>query len=105
MYMHNFLLLGRSVQDAETLKTKKDKVFAKFSVAVNEYMGKDKEERAYFYDVLVFGKTAAKAVEHIKKGDIVFIQGRPDADAYISKKDKEAKGKITVLANDWKVIK
>jgi len=100
-----FMMVGRATKDAESLKSKTDKIFAKFTVAVNEYQGKDKEDKAYFYDVLVFGKSAPKVVEKIKKGDRVFVQGRPEVDAYISKKDKEAKGSISVIASTWEVFK
>lgn len=31
--------------------------------------------------------------------------GKPDLDVYISSKDNEAKGQITVLADSWKVLK
>jgi single-stranded DNA-binding protein len=96
---------GRAVADAETLKTKKDKIFTKFTVAVNEYLGEDKGEKAYFYDVLIFDKTAAVAKEKIKKGDNLFIQGRPEVNAYLSKKDKKPKGSISVIANEWRVMK
>jgi len=105
MNIHHLFLVGRATKDAETLKTKADKIFSKFSVAVNEYKGKDIEEKVYYYDVLVFGNTAAKAKEHIKKGDAIIVQGRPEANAYIPKDGKEPKAKITVLAESWKVLK
>ena len=105
MNMHTLVLLGRATKDAEVLTSKAKTKYTKFSVAVNEYNSKTKEEKPYYYDVLVFGKTAEKAVEHVKKGDTVMVQGRPEADAYISKKDNEAKGSIKVMADSWKVLK
>jgi single stranded DNA-binding protein len=105
MSLHTMLLVGRSTKDAETLTSKSEKVFAKFSLAVNDYLGKEKGEVAHFYDILIFDKSAATAKEKIKKGDLVFIMGRPEVDAYISKKDDEPKGVISVIAETWKVIK
>src|SRR5690606_21303690 len=87
MNMHQIMLVGRATKDAEELETKAGKKFAKFSVAVNEYKGKDKEEETYFYDLLIFGPTSDGAVKAVKKGDIVTAMGKPSVEAYISKKD------------------
>lgn len=105
MTSHQIFVVGRATKDAEELSSKAKKKYAKFSVAVNEYFGKDKEEKSYFYDVLVFGKSAANVKEKVKKGDMVIISGKPEADAYISKKDNEPKSSITILADSWKVLK
>lgn len=103
--MHHLILLGRSTKDAEENTSKSGKSYAKFSVAVNEYNAKDKSEKVYFYDIVVFGKKSEKVAEFVKKGDLVMVQGRPEVDAYISKKDEEAKGLIKVVAESWKVLK
>ena len=102
--MHQIILVGRSTKDAEEIKAKSKKSFAKFSLAVNEYRGKDLDEKVYFYDVLVFGKGVESVIKTIKKGDLVTVMGKPEVDAYISK-DKEAKGTITVLADSWRALK
>ncbi len=105
MTSHQIFVVGRATKDAEELSSKAKKKYAKFSVAVNEYLGKDKEEKSYFYDVLVFGKTSKNVAEKIKKGDLVVISGKPEAEAYISKKDNEPKSVITIMADSWKVLK
>lgn len=105
MNMHQLILVGRATKDAEEVKSKSDKSFAKFSVAVNEFRGKGIDEKAYFYDVLVFGKSAESAVKNVKKGDVVMAMGKPEIDVYISAKDSEAKGQITLFADSWKVLK
>lgn len=105
MNMHQIILLGRATKDSEEIKGKNKKGFAKFSVAVNEFRGKDKEEKVYFYDVLVFGEGSKNVVKNVKKGDTVMVMGKPEVDVYLSKKDNEPKGGITVLADSWKVLK
>lgn len=105
MNVHQLILLGRATRDAEVITGKNKKNFAKFSLAVNEYKGKDTEAKTYYYDVLVFGQTADKVAENIKKGDTVMAIGKPEIDAYISKVDQEAKAGITLLAESWKVLK
>ena len=96
-------LAGRATKDAELLKSKSDKEFAKFSLAVKEYNAKTKEEKVTYFDIVVFGKTATKAFERVKKGDMVIIQGKPEVNAYLSK-DAEAKASISVLADSWQVL-
>lgn len=103
MYLQQSIVLGRATKDAEVLESKGGKKYAKFSVAVNEYLGKDKEEKTTFYDALVFNKTSENA-DLIKKGDLVLLEGRPDVDPYISK-EGEAKASLLIYAEKWRVLK
>ncbi len=105
MDMQHLFLVGRATKDAEEFTSKSEKKFSKFSLAINEYNAKTKEENATFYDVLVFGKMSEKVVEKVKKGDRIMVQGRPEVEAYLSKKGKEPKASISVIAEDWKVMK
>lgn len=104
MYMQQFLLLGRATKDPELLESKKKKKFAKFSLAVNEYKKEDQEETAVFYDVVVLNKTAKKLSELLKKGDLILLKGKPECEAYMSK-ENQPKAKITMLADEWQLIK
>jgi len=103
--MQTLILLGHTTKDAESIPTKKKTNFTKFCVAVNDFNPNTKEEKSVFYDVLVFGKQADAAFERVKKGDMVMVVGKPDADAYISKITNEPKAQVTVLAESWKVLK
>ncbi len=105
MNIHQIVLLGRATRDSEELTSKDEKKYAKFCIAVNDFNGKTKEEKTTFYDVLVFGNSVDSAVEKVKKGDPVMVMGRPEAEAFISKKDNEPKVSITVVSESWKVIK
>jgi len=106
MNIHTIIILGRATKDGEIIKSKSGKNdFAKFSVAVNEYIASKKEEKSYFYNVLVFGNTASKVVELIKKGDVVMVHGRPEVSAFLPKKSKEPKAEINVISESWKVLK
>ena len=95
--------MGRATKDAEVLDSKEGKKYARFTIAVNEYLGKDKDQKTYFYNCLIFNKTSDQA-EKIKKGDLVMVDGRPEVDAYLSN-EGEAKGNIVVIAHKWKVLK
>jgi single-strand DNA-binding protein len=105
MDMQKLILVGRAVKDAETFDTKKGKKFAVFTLAVNRYLGKEKGQEATFYDCVMFNdKTAEKVTERVKKGDVVLVEGRPDAEAYLSK-ENEPKAKLKVIVDDWQALK
>jgi len=103
MNLQQLLLMGRATKDAEVLDSKEGKKYARFSLAVNEYLTKTKESKSYFYNILIFNKTSINA-EKIKKGDLVMVDGRPEVDAYLSN-EGEIKGNIVVVANKWKLLK
>lgn len=105
MNMQTLILVGRATRDGEEFVSKKEKKFSKFSLAVNEYKGKDAEEKVTFYDVVVFGKLSEKVAERVNKGDLVMVIGKPEVEAYISKKDNEPKGVLNVVAESWNVVK
>ncbi len=107
MDMQKLLLVGRVTRDAEVISAKSGKDFVSFGLAVNRYITKDKEvsQETTFYEVLSFGENKVKAAEEkVKKGDLVFLEGRPEADAYLGK-DGTAKASLKVFADNWQVIK
>ncbi len=105
MNMQKLILLGRATKDAELIDAKSGKQFAVFSLAVNRYLGKERGEEVQFYDCVVFSKKdVEKAGTLIKKGDLVAVDGRPEAEAYLSK-EGEPKARLRVVTDDWQLIK
>lgn len=102
MDLQQLMLLGRATRDSEQLSSKEGKKYAKFGLAINEYRGKDREEKTTFYEILIFNKSAEKS-DKVKKGALVMIHGRPEVDAYLSKTG-EAKANLVVFADKWRVI-
>ncbi len=130
MNVQQILVVGRATKDAENLKSASGKVYAKFAIAVNEYKstkekakGKSKTDshgpqdknvkespeenngEATFYDIVIFGKRSEKVAGIVKKGDLVAVTGKPEYSAYISKKDNIAKSSVSVIADQWTVVK
>lgn len=94
-------ILGRSVGDAQRQVSKAGKEFTKLTVAINE---KSKNEmKSTFYNVIIFEKTP-KAAELIKKGDSVFVAGKPEEDVYINEAG-EAKIYHNVVADNWQLVR
>lgn len=104
--MQKLLLAGRATKDAEIIEGKKGN-FAIFSIAVNRVTSKDGEKgkEVSFYDIVCFGEERAKIVEtFVKKGDLLFIEGRPEIEVFTGK-DKKPKAQFKVIADQWQVIK
>ena len=105
MNMQKLILLGRATKDAELVDAKSGKQFVAFSLAVNRYLGKERGEETHFYDCVIFPKKdAAEKAEKIKKGDLVAAEGRPEAEAYLSK-EGEPRARLKVIVDDWQAIK
>lgn len=107
MDMQRIMLAGHVTKDAELISSKAGTNFAVFTLAVNRAFSKDteKQREANFYDIICFGEERAKVIESkVKKGDLVFVEGRPEAEAYTDKSG-EPKAAIKVIVDTWQVIK
>lgn len=91
-------LMGRTTAEPTRLEDKNGKDYYKFSVAVNEFNSKTKEKSASFFSVLCFLNSTKTVAKNLVKGDIVFVTGKPEVNAYESK-DGELKAEMQVLAN------
>jgi len=72
-------IIGHLGRDPEVRYTPEGTAVAKLAVATNEtWKDKDgeKQERTEWHRVVLFGKVAEIAAEYLKKGSMVYIQGR-----------------------------
>ena len=78
--INKVILIGRLTADPELRPTAKGGWVANLRVATNAYVGKDDEgnskEQTEFFNLVVFGRTAEVAGEYLKKGRLVFAEGR-----------------------------
>lgn len=104
MSHHQVTLVGRATADTKLIQPEGKREFASFSVAVNNYLGKDKPEDTTFYECLVFGKKQVQAAgEKVRKGDMVMVTGRPSISAYLTKK-QEPKSSVKVMVTNWQSL-
>jgi single-strand DNA-binding protein len=72
-------IIGHLGRDPEVRYTPEGTAVAKLAVATNEtWKDKDgeKQERTEWHRVVLFDKTAEIAAEYLKKGSLVYLQGR-----------------------------
>ena len=73
------IIVGTLGQDPETRYTANGSAVVNLSVATNEsWKGKDgnKQERAEWHRIVIFGKLAEIAEQYLKKGSQVYLEGR-----------------------------
>lgn len=97
MNQQNLTLLGRATKEPEVIESKTGKEFTKFSVAINRFRPQAEENDVTFYDVVSFGRQPRAVARKVKKGDVIFVSGTPQLQAYMSKAG-EPKAKITINA-------
>ena len=73
-------LIGNLAADPEVKATPKGVYVANLRLATNTYAGKDEEgngkEETEFHNLVVFGKRAEFAGEYLRKGRLLYAEGR-----------------------------
>lgn len=84
-------VIGNIGKDPEVKGLKNGGRVANFSVAVNEYRGKDTEAITHWYNVVAWGENA-ETVANLGKGDRVVVVGK-----FVTRKweDKDGKDRYT----------
>ena len=80
--MNSVVLVGRAGQDPEMKYFDSGKVKTSFSVAVNRWDGKSKSEVTDWFNVELWDKVAEVAGEYVKKGKLVALEGRLQANKW-----------------------
>jgi single-strand DNA-binding protein len=95
-------LVGNLAKDPETKKVGK-KSKTDFTIAVERYMGKDKEAEIDYFNIVTWGKLAEVASEFLQKGKKVLIDGRIQVRTYKGN-DDERKWITEVVAENMKFL-
>jgi single-strand DNA-binding protein len=83
-------------KDPELKYTKKDKPVLTCRIATSEGYGDRKETE--WHNVVVFGKTAENAAQYLKKGSMVYIEGRIRGSSWENEKGQKIYKK-DIIAN------
>ncbi len=96
--LNRVFLMGNLTRDPELRYIPSGQAVCTLGLAVNNKYGSgdDKKEEVLFIDVNVWGKSAENCAEYLKKGRLVFIEGRLKWRQW--EKDGQKKSKIDVTA-------
>lgn len=97
MNINSVTLAGRLTRDPELKYTPSGTAVCEFSLAQNERR-KDGEDRAHFFEVVAFGRTAETVAEHKRKGDLLVVEGRLQQDRWEAK-DGGKRSKVGIVAH------
>ena len=101
--MNTATIVGRAGQDAEIRYFESGKVKTTFSLAVNRWDAKSKEEVTDWFNIETWDKTAEFACEYIKKGTLMWLEGRLAVNKY-SGKDGQEKDYYWINATQIKLL-
>ena len=101
--MNTVTVIGRAGQDAEIRYFESGKVKTTFSLAVNRWDSKSKENVTDWFNIEVWDKQAEFAGEFIKKGREVAIDGRISISKWTDQTGEE-KERFLVVANDVRLL-
>ncbi len=106
MSVNKVILVGRLGRDPETRYTGAGQAVANFSLATDEsYKDKngERQKRTEWHKIVVWGKQAEIAQQYLKKGSLVFIEGRIQSREW---QDKEGQKRTSfeIVANNFRML-
>lgn len=100
--MNRINIIGRLTKDPELKSTSSGFSISRFSIAVNKSQKKGDiyEDKACFFECVVFGKQADTAQKYLEKGHRVGIDGSLDWESW-QDKDGNRKSKIQIVIDKF----
>jgi single-strand DNA-binding protein len=106
MSVNKVILVGRLGRDPEVRFTSGGQAVANFSLATDSsYKDKngERQKKTEWHKIVVWGKQAEIAQQYLKKGSLIFIDGRLQSREW---QDKEGQKKYTteIVVNDFRML-
>jgi single-strand DNA-binding protein len=106
MSVNKVILVGRLGRDPETRYTSGGQAVANFSIATDEsYKDRngERQKRTEWHKIVVWGKQAEIAQQYLKKGSLLFIEGRIQSREW---QDKEGQKRTSfeIVANNFRML-
>ena len=106
MSVNKVILVGRLGRDPETRYTSGGQAVANFSIATDEtYKDKngERQKRTEWHKIVVWGKQAEIAQQYLKKGSLIFIEGRIQSREW---QDKEGQKRTSfeIVASNFRML-
>ena len=106
MSVNKVILVGRLGRDPETRYTGGGQAVANFSIATDEtYKDRngEKQKRTEWHKIVVWGKQAEIAQQYLKKGSLLFLEGRIQSREW---QDKEGQKRTSfeIVASNFRML-
>src|SRR5262249_34892174 len=106
MSVNKVILIGRLGRDPETRYTGGGQAVANFSLATDEsYRDRngERQKRTEWHKIVVWGKQAEIAQQYLKKGSLVFIEGRIQSREWTDKEGQK-RTSFEIVANNFRML-
>ena len=102
--VNKVILIGNLGKDPEIRRTQDGRPIANLSIATSESWKKDgeKHEKTEWHRVVFFGKLAEIVGEYLKKGSLVYVEGRLQTRSW--DKDGETRYTTEIVAESMKML-
>jgi single-strand DNA-binding protein len=106
MSVNKVILVGRLGRDPETRYTSGGQAVANFSIATDEtYKDRngERQKRTEWHKIVVWGKQAEIAQQYLKKGSLIFVEGRIQSREW---QDKEGQKRTSfeIVATNFRML-
>jgi single-strand DNA-binding protein len=106
MSINKVILVGRLGRDPETRYTGGGQAVANFSLATDEtYKDRngERQKRTEWHKIVVWGKQAEIAQQYLKKGSLIFIEGRIQSREWLDKEGQK-RTSFEIVANNFRML-
>lgn len=103
MNLNAVTLIGRVTQDPISKQFGKDQAFTRFNLATNGFGKGKQKDQTEFHTVVTFGKLADICKEYLRKGRLVYVQGRLKTSRW-EDDQKVLHTKTDVIANEMLLL-
>jgi len=100
--INKVILLGRATRDTEQRQTQSGKAVSNLRIATNRVVktaGGERQEDPQFHTVVCFDRLAETTARWVKKGRLVYIEGRLDTRTFTDK-DGVERETTEIIASD-----
>ena len=106
--VNKVILIGNLTGDPEVRATPKGVYVAKMGLATNTYSGKDEagnsKETTEFHHLVAFGKLAEFAGEYLRKGRLLYAEGRLSTSSWEDATSGVKKYRTEVIVESFKFL-
>lgn len=103
--LNKVILIGRLGRDPEIRYSSNNTPICNFSLATSDRIRKGDtfEEKTEWHRIVVFGNQAENANKFLKKGSLVFVDGKIQSRTY-QDKDGNERTVFEIIANSWNFV-
>jgi single-strand DNA-binding protein len=107
MSVNKAILVGRLGRDPETRYTSGGQAVANFTLATDETFkdrAGERQKRTEWHRVVLWGKLAEITQQYLKKGMLVYVEGRIQTRQWEDKRDGQKKSTTEIVANVMRML-